>query len=535
MKVHHVPYSSLNIFSKLIDDYLKENKKLKPYISSFPSLESIDHISKIKLKNYSRNNRSKLIEILKKQYSKINSSKKVKNNLSLLSKKNSVTITTGHQLSLMTGPLYFIYKIVSVIKLSIQLNNKKTGINYIPIFWLATEDHDFEEISSFYYKKKKISWIQSQQGAVGEITLDKLDCLRLFIDEELGVSESSKSIKKMIEGSYLSSRTLSEATFKLVNSLFSNYGLIILDPNSKTLKEVMIPFFKNELFDQGCNKNVTIQIDKLRKDYDINYKSQVNPREINLFYLKKGERKRIIRTKDGFKLSNSSKEFTSVSIEQELFENPQRFSPNVLMRPLFQEIILPNVSYIGGSAEITYWLELKTFFEYHKTPFPALLIRDSCLLLTSQISKKLYNLNISFNDLFKGKNFIEKNITINRSKINMDLQFLKSKLESQFEYLEELVKKTDFSFVGAVKAQKAKQFKGIDKLEKRLLKAQKRLFENDIKNFIIIYDNLFPNEKLQERTENFFDYYDQIGDNFIPELIENFNPLNKSLTILDFE
>ena len=157
MKVHHVPYSSLNIFSKLIDDYLKENKKLKPYISSFPSLESIDHISKIKLKNYSRNNRSKLIEILKKQYSKINSSKKVKNNLSLLSKKNSVTITTGHQLSLMTGPLYFIYKIVSVIKLSIQLNNKKTGINYIPIFWLATEDHDFEEISSFYYKKKKIS------------------------------------------------------------------------------------------------------------------------------------------------------------------------------------------------------------------------------------------------------------------------------------------------------------------------------------------------------------------------------------------
>ena len=535
MKAHYIPYNSLNIFSKLIEDYLKENKNLKPYISSFPSLDSINHFSKIKLKNYSRNNRSKLIEVLIKQYSKINSSKEVKNNLNLLTKKNSVTITTGHQLSLMTGPLYFIYKIVSVIKLSIQLNSKKTGNNYIPVFWLASEDHDFEEISSFYYKKKNISWRQSQKGAVGEITLEKLNCLRLFIDEELGVSESSKSIKKIIEESYLSSRTLSEATFKLVNCLFSNYGLIILDPNSKTLKEIMIPFFKNELFDQGCNKHVSIQIDKLGKDYDVNYKSQVNPREINLFYLKKGERKRIIKTKDGFKLSNSSKEFTSISMKKELFKHPQRFSPNVLMRPLFQEIILPNVSYIGGSAEISYWLELKTFFEYHKTPFPILLVRDSCLLVSSQISKKLQNLNISFNDLFKGKDFIEKNITVNRSKINMDLQFLKSKLESQFKYLEELVKKTDFSFSGAVKAQRAKQFKGIDKLEKRLLKAQKKIFENDIKNFMIIYNNLFPDEKLQERTENFFDYYDQIGDNFIPELIENFNPLNKSLTILEFK
>ena len=180
MKAHHVPYSSLNIFSKLIEDYLKENKKLMPYISSFPSIGSIKHQSKIKLKNYSKNSRSKLIEVLKKQYSKINSSKEVKNNLSLLSKNNSVTITTGHQLSLMTGPLYFIYKIVSVIKLSNQLNSKKIGNNYIPIFWLATEDHDFEEISSFYYKKKIISWRQSQQGAVGEITLEKLNCLRLF-------------------------------------------------------------------------------------------------------------------------------------------------------------------------------------------------------------------------------------------------------------------------------------------------------------------------------------------------------------------
>ena len=534
MKASHVSYSSLNIFSKLIEDYLNKKKKLKPFITSFPSLKSISNLSKSKLKNYSINNRKRLCEVIEKQYHQIKTSKEVVNNINLLSKENSLTITTGHQLSLMTGPLYFIYKIVSVIKLSNELNNKKTGYNYIPVFWLASEDHDFNEISSFRYNKKIISWEQSKQGAVGELTLEKLDCLRLFIDQELGNSQTSVSIKKLIEQSYLSSKILSEATFKLVNRLFSEYGLIILDPNSKKLKELMIPFFKNELFDQNCYKHVNVQINKIKENYDINFKPQVNPREINLFYLKKGLRKRILKTKNGFKISNSSREFSNSSMEIELLNYPERFSPNVLIRPLYQEIILPNISYVGGNAEISYWLQLKAYFENEKIPFPVLIVRDSCLLITSQNSKKLKKLNIPFDDLFKGKEAIKKNIVTARSKINLDLQFLKTKLESQFQYLDELVKMTDQSFSGAVKAQKAKQFKGIDNLEKRLLKAQKRAFCKEIIEFENIYENLFPGQKLQERTENFFDYYVQIGNNFIPELIQNLDPLKKSFTILEF-
>tara|TARA_Y100000768_G_scaffold171563_1_gene128384 strand:- start:4525 stop:5415 length:891 start_codon:yes stop_codon:yes gene_type:complete len=296
----------------------------------------------------------------------------------------------------------------------------------------------------------------------------------------------------------------------------------------------MIPFFKNELFDQNCYKHVNVQINKIKENYDINFKPQVNPREINLFYLKKGLRKRILKTKNGFKISNSSREFSNSSMEIELLNYPERFSPNVLIRPLYQEIILPNISYVGGNAEISYWLQLKAYFENEKIPFPVLIVRDSCLLISSQNSKKLKKLNIPFDDLFKGKEVIKKNIVTARSKINLDLQFLKTKLESQFQYLDELVKMTDPSFSGAVKAQKAKQFKGIDNLEKRLLKAQKRAFCKEIIEFENIYENLFPGQKLQERTENFFDYYVQIGNNFIPELIQNLDPLKKSFTILEF-
>ena len=143
MKAYKIPYNSLNIHSELIRDYQDKNMNLFPLINSFPDTDSLTNLANIKSKEFSDINRGKLIEFLKKQYSEINTSENVQRNLNLLSKNNSVTITTGHQLSLMTGPLYFIYKIVSVLKLSILMNKRKTGINYIPVFWMASEDHDF--------------------------------------------------------------------------------------------------------------------------------------------------------------------------------------------------------------------------------------------------------------------------------------------------------------------------------------------------------------------------------------------------------
>ena len=535
MKVHQIPYNSLNIYSELIKDYQDENKGLISSITSFPSMDSLINLSDFKLKEFPDANRNKLIEVFRDQYVDIKISKNVEKNLKFLSKKNTVTITTGHQLSLMTGPLYFIYKIISIIKLSNQLNNKKTGNHYIPVFWMASEDHDFEEISSFYFKGRKIAWNETNGGPVGELSIEKLDCLRLFIEEELGVSESSMAIKTIIKETYLSTKTLSEATFGIVNRLFCDYGLLILDANSRKLKEIMIPFFKHELFDQNCQKQVKIQTDTLRKDYNKNYKPQVNPREINLFYITKGERNRIIKTNNGFELSDLKILFTNAEMEKELIEFPERFSPNVLIRPLYQEVILPNIAYIGGAGEISYWLQLKAFFDNQNIILPILIIRDSALLVSSKISKRIAKLNISYSDLLNGKNHLINNKIKELSSISLDLQFLKNKLDSQFEYLEKIVSKTDSSFEGAVRAQKAKQYKGIDNLEKKLLRAQKRKLNDQVKKIELIYDILFPNNTLQERKENFFDYYLQFDYNFIPDLMNNFDPLNKEFTILESE
>ena len=533
MKAYKIPYNSLNIHSELIRDYQDKNMNLFPLINSFPDTDSLTNLANIKSKEFSDVNRGKLIEFLKKQYSEINTSENVQRNLNLLSKNNSVTITTGHQLSLMTGPLYFIYKIVSVLKLSILMNKRKTGINYIPVFWMASEDHDFEEVSSFYFKGKKIVWNESSGGPVGKISLEKLDCLSLFIKEELGLSESSIAIKSIIKKNYSKTKNLSQATFGIIDELFSDFGLLILDPNSRKLKEIMIPFFKDELFNQNCKKHVDVQISKLKNNYCENYKPQVNPREINLFYIANGDRKRIIKTENGFELSDSNIKFTRSSIEEELMSFPERFSPNVLIRPLYQEVILPNIAYVGGGGEISYWLQLKAYFENQNIILPILIVRDSAILVSSKISKKIDKLNISYSDLLNGKNHLIKNKIKELSSISLDLKFLKDKLDSQFIYLEKIISKTDPSFEGAVKAQKAKQFKGIENLEKRLLKAQKRKHKNQVEEIELVYDLLFPKNKLQERTENFFDYYSQFGYNFIPDLIHEFNPLNKDFIVFE--
>ena len=533
MKVSKIPYNLVNIYPELIKDYQDENEGLISSTTFFPNIDSLEKFSKLKSNEFTNENRQKLVQVFNEQYSKIDISKNVSQNLNLLSNKNTFTITTGHQLSLMTGPLYFIYKIVSIIKLSKIMNKKKPGNNYIPVFWMASEDHDFEEVSSFYFKGKKISWKESTGGPVGEFSLKNLDCLSLFIKEELGNSKSSSTIESMIKKCYFKSKNLSEATFRIVNSLFSEYGLLVLDPNSKKLKETMIPFFKDELFNQKCIKYVNNQIGILKNDYDKNYNPQVNPREINLFYINKGQRTRILKTKTGFELSNLNKKFTRDSIEKELIEFPERFSPNVLLRPLYQEVILPNIAYIGGGGEISYWLQLKAFFINQKVTLPILIIRDSAILITSKTSKKINKLNLSYSDLLNGRDYTINNKIKELSSIDLDLQFLKTKLESQFRYLEKMVSKTDSSFEGAVKAQKSKQFKGINNLEKRLLKAQKRKLNDQVQNIELIHKSLFPNNKLQERTENFFEYYLYFGYNFIPDLIDNFNPLSKEFIVLE--
>ncbi|MGB1211393.1 MAG: bacillithiol biosynthesis protein BshC, partial [Lacinutrix venerupis] len=203
-----------------------------------------------------------------------------------------------------------------------------------------------------------------------------------------------------------------------------------------------------------------------------------------------------------------------------------------ILRPLYQEVILPNLCYIGGGGELAYWFQLKSNFKAHHVVFPMLLLRNSVLIKTKQQAQKLEKLNISNKDIFlKRESFINKKV---REISNIDIDFSPqiNHLKNQFKDLYNLAKQTDESFVGAVSAQEKKQINGLQNLEKRLLTAQKRKLKDHVMRITDLQNELFPNKSLQERNTNFSELYLEFGEDLIPELIKNLKPLDGEFTVL---
>ena len=534
MKAHTIPYEQTGFFSTLILDYLKQEKTLNAFYEAFPSIDNFKKQTELKAPTYSRSQRQLLVRTLEAQYVNTSLSDATAANIKRLEKASTFTITTGHQLSLLTGPLYFIFKIVSTIKLCQQLKKAMPSKDFVPVYWMASEDHDFEEISHFSFKGKKFQWEHPNSGGkVGDLSLDSLQSILDLLTKELPESESGNQLKEWINRSYRSSQTLGEATRSLVNALFAETGLIILDGDDPDLKKSFIPYFQKELEKQDCFKETQNQIEQLQQNYHPSYKPQVTPREINLFYLTPQKRQRIITHEAGYRWDGDPRVRSKETMLSLLNDHPENFSPNVIMRPLYQEVLLPNLGYIGGGGELAYWFQLKSFFESQKVPFPLLILRNSAVLVNGKTVGKMNKLDLRPEDLFlKRPDLVNKKVQ-QLSAIDLDLQFLKKELEKNFRHLKGLVKQTDASYEGAVAAQQQKQFKGIDHLEKRLLRAQKRKLKDQVERLEKLHESLFPNSGLQERKVNFSTFYLEKGPSLIPQLLESFDPLKFQFTWIE--
>ena len=522
-----IRYQNSGYFTSLIKDYLDQKSNLDGLYNRFPTLENFETQITEKTANYNHDNRKLLVRVLQKQYQNFSVSKATQNNIVALGQTNTFTITTGHQLNLFSGPLYFLYKIISTINLASELKAKYPKSNFVPIYWMATEDHDFEEINYFNFNGKKFRWNKDSAGPVGRLSTEGLDAVFEVFAKELGSSTNAQKIKELFQKSYLEHPTLAEATRFLANALFSDYGLVILDADDADLKSVFIPYIKDELVNQTSFKEVTATIAKL-KEYTI----QVNPREINLFYIENDMRERIVFDDDNYKVNHTDKSFSKEKLLQLVETHPEQFSPNVILRPLYQEVLLPNLCYIGGGGEIAYWLELQSFFNAAQVSFPILLVRNSVLLTTEKQNKKADALQLSWADLFSKQNDLINQKTKILSEIDLDLSDIKEQLKKQFSELQSIALQTDQSFIGALKAQEIKQIKGIEHLEKRLFKAQKRKLVDVLNRIIQLQNELFPNQSLQERQTNFSEFYLENGEDLIPALIEKLQPLEQSFEIV---
>jgi len=235
-----------------------------------------------------------------------------------------------------------------------------------------------------------------------------------------------------------------------------------------------------------------------------------------------------------FLLYGTEQRFSYEAFLKLLEDHPERFSPNVILRPVYQEVILPNLCYVGGGGELAYWFQLKTNFEQYNVPFPILLLRNSALMISEKQGKKIKNLELKPSELFLKRNALINKKIRQISNIDLDLGFLKATLEKQFEHLDQLVAQTDKSFKGAVGAQKAKQINGVSHLEKRLLKAQKKVLSDQVNRIVLLHEQLFPSDSLQERSFNFITMYLAMGSAFLPTLFEALDPMNPNFILIEY-
>jgi bacillithiol biosynthesis cysteine-adding enzyme BshC len=522
-----ITYQNSGYFSKLIVDYLDQKAELKTLYNRFPTMENFGLQIEEKSNNFPIENREILVKALANQYEKIDISKATSTNLELLKDSKTFTITTGHQLNLFTGPLYFIYKIVSVINLAKELKTAYPKHNFVPVYWMATEDHDFDEINFFNFKGKKIQWKKESKGPVGRLNTSGLEVVFEQFSSELGLGNNANYLRELFKKSYLEHTNLADATRFLANELFKNEGLIIVDGDDLELKNLFIPYAKKELLQQTSFKKVNETLPILEQ-----YNVQVNPREINLFYIQDDLRERIVFENGNYNINNTQLSFSESEILTELENNPKNFSPNVILRPLYQEVILPNLCYIGGGGELAYWLELKSNFEANEVTFPILLLRNSVLLATEKQHDKLDKLGLNWTDIFQKQADLINKKTKEYSNFTIDFSKQKAFLKKQFEDLYTIANQTDKSFLGAVKAQEIKQIKGLENLEKRLLKAEKRKHQEQLDQIKELQNSLFPNQSLQERSANFSTFYESYGDALIAVLLKELKPLENEFTVI---
>lgn len=497
------------VYAPIMQQLLQKDAVLHDFHSGIATCTLTQKVAQKRAASFSMHQREILVNALKKQYEHLQPDSDTITSLERLAHPNAVTIVTGHQLNIFTGPLFFWYKILDVINMTEKLQKADTTHHYIPVFWMASEDHDVEEINHFYLGEQKFRWDSPKGGPVGRMSTETFQECYARLEAYWKNKPNGVEVLKLFKNSYLEEDTLANATRKLVHLLFGAYGLLIVDGDDSLLKSLFVPTLKKELNEQTTYQEVS-KTDKLLAQRLNGYSPQVNPREINIFYLLDNKRVRIIQKTDDYTTSDGAKIWSKEVLEKEMDQHPERFSPNALMRPLYQECILPNVSYVGGGGELAYWLQLKSTFKAFGIPYPLLAHRSTVLMITEKQLKKCSNLSVSLEDLFLPKaSFINKRVR-QISDIDIDFTPQQEVLIQQFESLRKLAEQTDASFLGAVEAQEKKQLKGLAHLEKRLLKAQRLKLQDQVIRMTDLRHVLFPHGKLQERVAHFSGFLDNM-------------------------
>ena len=528
MKVNQVAYSRLSLWSHTDLAYLTHDPALAPFVTYPAVFSSFREI--IKHRKDFPVDRPLLHRVLLKQYQALGISLPVSE--SILLNENTYTVTTAHQPTLLTGPLYHIYKIASTIHLAGELTHSLPEQTVVPVFVIGGEDHDWEEVNHFNLFGRRYEWERTASGPCGRLSLEGLEKVIGTITELFSNTPFGAGIKEMVNTCLEKASNYGQFHHMLVHSLFGHLGLVVINMDDPELKKAFVPLMEKEIREQFSIKYVPPTQSALEA---AGFKAQAFCRPLNLFYMTDGMRERLDVVDGDIKRLESNVTYSTEEAIEELKSHPERFSPNVIMRPLYQETILPNLAYIGGGGEIAYWLERKSQFAAAGVHFPMLIRRNSLMLIDAGTSGQMQKADITWEDLLSDYDSIVKSYLKRHSQAELNFEEELQMIKSAYEVLSAKAEKIDPTLASAILAEETKQSKQFEQLGSRLMRAEKQLQDTNLKRIQKLKEKLFPENGLQERNENFLSFYAQYGQQWIEDMITICDPFDENFIVAELQ
>lgn len=520
-------------------DYLYEFENVAEFYKyNFRDKEKYSEVFRAVLKKKTNSNFN-ISDLISNQYETFNSaSEKTKNNIKFLQQPKTLAVVTGQQLGILGGPLYTIYKIITAIKLASNLNERYTDYNFVPVFWMESDDHDFNEVHQINVLNNENNLVTIKykddvsddeiRSSVGNLIFD--ESLNDFFNQlELNLRNTEfkgKIISKLKE-IYQTGKTFKQSFRELLFWLFDEYGLVIFDPSQDEVKKVLKPIFLNEINNFRTHTQKLVSVSATLEEV---YHAQVKVKPVNLFYHIENGRYAIEPVDEIFKLRRKRKQFTKEEIIQEINEHPERFSPNVLLRPITQDYLFPTAFYIAGPSEISYFAQIHPLYEFFDIEPPIIYPRSSATLVEKSVLTFMEKYDLSMRDVFLGVDHLKEKILSSVAENNIDLIFedATKNLNLIFDDLKEKLFAVDKTISDSTGRYREKVLFSLNELKSKAEKAHESRFETILRQISKLSNLLYPNENLQERELNYFYFANKFGDEFYKKLFEE-------LSVSEFE
>lgn len=524
---------SLPATNRFATDYLAQDHAVEGFFH-YHFLHSSEYERRVmELRNRSFK-RKELCDHIEQFMDPFPSSNQVKKSLEKLRSENSVVVIGGQQAGLLTGPLYSIHKVISIIMLARQ-QEMELGVPVVPVFWIAGEDHDFQEVNHLYINKnrKVEKWIYpekiKEKKMVSHIELNQEICLS-WIDSILETYGETKNTKDLLDFSKKAlekSTTMVDFFSWIIMELFKEDGLLIIDSGDYNLRKLESEYFIKQI---QCANEITSLVKE--QQAEINLCGFPNTIEIpeqagNLFYYDEEFNERILLEYDEenliFKSKNGQIHFTKEQLLQIASQYPEKLSNNVVTRPIMQEWLFPTLAFIAGPGEISYWAELKKAFEFFDIKMPPIVPRLNLTFVERQIEANLRAFHLSIEDVLKegiSKSREEFLASVRNKKLQALFAKTKEEVINRYRELEECANEEDKGLAPLLEKNSRLIMDQLQFMENKMELALQ--FKNDVvlKKYAAIENSLKPLGSPQERIWNIYYYLNQYGFSFIHQIMQ---------------